>query len=178
MKEINARQSKGRRLRVQFVHGLEGSPQGAKARLFAEHFTALTPAMDTRDFEGCVALHAATIASFKPDVLVGSSFGGAVAVVLLQRGVWRGPTLLLAQAARHYGLAAVLPEGVPVWLVHGRGDDVVEIEESRALARFGTDLVRLMEVDDDHSLHGMVASGQLIAVIRELFETACRTGVT
>ena len=36
--------------RVLFIHGLEGSPQGAKARLFAEHFEASTPAMDTADF--------------------------------------------------------------------------------------------------------------------------------
>jgi len=160
-------------LRVQFIHGLEGSPQGAKAQLFAAHFTAQTPAMDTNDFEGCIALHAVALTSFKPDVLVGSSFGGAVAVALLQRRVWRGPTLLLAQAAQHFGLAPELPEGVHVWLVHGRGDDVVAIEDSRALARSGTpDLIRLIEVDDDHSLHRMVDSGQLVAVVRELFATA------
>ncbi len=164
-------------LRVQFIHGLEGSPQGAKAQLFAAHFTALTPAMDTHDFEACVALHAATIASFHPDVLVGSSFGGAVAVALLQRRVWRGPTLLLAQAAQHLGLAAELPEGVHVWLIHGQRDDVVDIADSRALTRSGTPgLVRLIEVDDDHSLHGMVESGRLAEVVRELFETARGAG--
>lgn len=160
---------------MQFIHGLEGSPQGAKAQLFAAQFTALTPAMDTGNFEACVTLHAAATASFKPDVLVGSSFGGAVAVALLQRGIWRGPTLLLAQAAQHFSLAPRLPEGVHVWLVHGRHDDVVDIEESRALARSGTpDVVRLIEVDDDHSLHGMVESGQLADIVRELAETAAR----
>ena len=82
-------------LRVQFIHGLEGSPQGSKARLFAEHFEALTPAMDTGDFESCVETQRAALESFRPDVLVGSSFGGAVAVALLQRGLWSGPTLLL-----------------------------------------------------------------------------------
>ena len=165
-------------LRVQFVHGLEGSPQGAKARLFAQHFTALTPAMNTHDFEACVALHAASIASFKPDVLVGSSFGGAVAVALLQRGVWRGPTLLLAQAALHLSPEPTLPPGVHVWLVHGRQDDVVDIDDSRMLARTGTPgLVRLIEVDDDHSLHGLVESGRLAALVRELYDTARRTAV-
>jgi len=162
-----------RTLRVQFIHGLEGSPQGAKAQLFAAQFTALTPAMDTNDVEGCVTVHAATLASFKPDVLVGSSFGGAVAVALLQRGVWRGPTLLLAQAAQHFGLAPQLPDGIHVWLVHGSHDDVVDIENSRALARSGTpDMVRLIEVDDDHSLRAMVESGRLVAIVRHLFATA------
>ncbi len=160
-------------LRVQFIHGLEGSPAGAKAQIFAAHFTALTPAMNTHDFAACVELQAWTLASFHPDVLVGSSFGGAVAVALLQRGDWRGPTLLLAQAARHYGLPLRLPEGVHVWLVHGQRDDLVDIEDSRLLARTGTPgMVRLIEVDDDHSLSGTVASGKLVEIVRELTAAA------
>ncbi len=155
--------------RVQFIHGLEGSPQGAKARLFAEHFEAVTPAMETGDFEACVRVQAETLESFRPDVLVGSSFGGAVAVALLSRGLWRGPTLLLAQAALRHDAGAQLPEGVRVWLVHGLRDELVDPEESRRLARTGTpELVRLIEVDDDHSLHKMVESGELLKVVREL----------
>ena len=34
-------------VRVHFIHGLEGSPNGSKARLLARHFDAVTPAMDT-----------------------------------------------------------------------------------------------------------------------------------
>lgn len=158
-----------RTLRVQFVHGLEGSPAGIKAKLFASHFTALTPEMDTSDFPACVDVQAATLASFRPDLLVGSSFGGAIAVALLQRGLWRGPTLLLAQAALRFGLPPELPRGVPVWLVHGRQDDVIDIEDSRVLAGAGSPgLVRLLEVDDDHSLSGLVRSGRLVEIVREL----------
>ena len=158
-------------LRVQFIHGLEGSPQGAKAQLLATHFTALTPAMDTRDFEACVRLQAETITTFQPDVLVGSSFGGGVAVALLQRELWRGPTLLLAQAALWCKLPPWLPDGVHIWLVHGIHDDVVPIDDSRLLAHSGTAaLVRLLEVDDDHSLHGLVDSERLVAIVRELFQ--------
>ena len=156
-------------LRVQFVHGLEGSPQGSKARLLAEHFTALTPAMDTGDFEGCVRTQAEALRSFQPQVLVGSSFGGAVAVALLARGEWRGPTLLLAQAARHYDPEAALPEGVRVWLVHGLRDTLVDPAQSRALAATGSpELVRLIERDDDHPLSGLVESGELVELVREL----------
>jgi len=156
---------------VQFIHGLEGSPQGTKARLLAERFTAVTPAMDTGDFEACVALQTETIACFRPDVLVGSSFGGAVAVALLQRGLWRGPTLLLAQAALRHGLPARLPDGVRVWIVHGLRDALIDPEESRVLARAGTpDLVRLIEVDDDHPLRATVQSGELATLVQQLFD--------
>ena len=105
-------------IRVQFAHGLESSPQGNKARLLAAHFTALIPSMDTRDFEGCVEVHARALEVFHPNLLVGSSFGGAVAVALLMRGLYKGPTLLLAQAAVRYFPEAALPRDVPVTLVH------------------------------------------------------------
>jgi len=156
-------------IRVQFIHGLEGSPQGSKARLLAEHFDARTPAMDTQDYEACVAVQSEALRSFAPDVLVGSSFGGAVAVTLLQRGLWRGPTLLLAQAAVHYDPAARLPEGVRVWLVHGLGDTLVDPEDSRRLAATGSpELVRLLEVEDDHPLSETTQSGRLVELVREL----------
>jgi len=133
--------------RVQFIHGLESSPQGRKAQVFAQHFVACTKAMNTSDFWGCVELQAKTIGEFNPHVLVGSSFGGAVAVTLLERNEWKGPTVLLAQAALKYNPSARLPEGVPVIMVHGLRDEVVDIEESRKLAKTGTpDMVRLIEV--------------------------------
>lgn len=163
------------RPRVQFVHGLEGSPQGAKARLFAANFDACTPAMDTADFDACVSVHAEVLRDFAPDVLVGSSFGGAVAVELLRIGAWRGPTLLLAQAALKRDPDARLPADVTVWLVHGLDDTLIDIADSRALAKTGDpDRVRLLEVDDDHALHATVRSGRLLDIVSELFASAVR----
>ncbi len=167
-------------LRVHFIHGMESSPQGDKARFFAAHFDATTPAMDTSDLEGSIATQAAALAAAaregrSPHVLVGSSFGGAIAVALLARGLHRGPTLLLAQAADKLGVHDPLPEGVAVTLVHGIHDDVVPIEDSRVLARTGTPgLVELVEVDDGHRLKALVDSGRLAELVRELHARASR----
>jgi hypothetical protein len=155
--------------RVQFIHGLESSPQSTKARTLAEQFEALTPGMQTDDYEGCVAQQKRALEEFQPDVIVGSSFGGAVAVTLLQRDHWRGPTLLLAQAALRRGQVCELPENVLVWLVHGTRDEIIDPGDSRRLADCGSpDLVRLIEVDDDHVLRESVLDGSLVRWVREI----------
>lgn len=156
-------------MKVHFIHGLESSPLGEKARYLAAHFDARTPHMDTKDLEGAIEIQRASIAAWQPDVVVGSSFGGAIAVALLARGHWRGPTLLLAQAAAKLGIHDPLPVGVPVTLVHGVHDAIVPIEDSRALAKTGTPgLVVLEEVDDEHRLSSLVASEHLATLVLEL----------
>jgi predicted esterase len=160
-------------LKIQFVHGLESSPQGRKAKFLENRFIAYTPQMDTSDFASCIRLQTEAVTSFRPDLLLGSSFGGAVVVTLLELGVWNGPTLLLAPAALRYDPAARLPEGVPVTIVHGTGDTVVDIEDSRKLALTGLPgWVRLFEVDDAHDLAGLVESGQLAEIAREAYQWA------
>ena len=155
-------------MRVLFVHGLMSSPKGTKAVYLAERFEARTPAMNVGDFMGCVAQQAAEIEAFDPDVVIGSSFGGAVVLTLLRQDLWTGPTLLLAQAALKMDEDAALPEGVPVLLVHGTRDSVVPIGHSRQLAKTGTpSLVRLIEVDDEHRLVDLVESDRLADLVRE-----------
>jgi pimeloyl-ACP methyl ester carboxylesterase len=75
---------------------------------------------------------------------------------------------LLAQAALHYKPDARLPEGVRVVMVHARTDHVVPAEQSRLLAATApaNTTVELIEVDDDHALSQLVASGELIALVR------------
>lgn len=155
-------------LKVHFIHGLESSPGGAKATFLAERFDAETPAMDTGDFDACVSLHAEALRRRPPDVVVGSSFGGAVLVKLLQTGAWRGPTVLLAQAARHFGVEERLPDDVPVLVVHGTADDVVSVEDSRRLAATGTpSRVRFVEVEDGHRLQSLLDDGRLADLVLE-----------
>ena len=79
-----------------------------------------------------------------------------------------GPTLLLAQAALRYDPWARLPQGVSVTLVHGLRDELISIEDGRQLASTGSaNMVRLVEVDDEHDLRGLCESGRLIELVRE-----------
>ncbi len=151
------------RLRVQFVHGLEGSPQGSKAQELRRHFEVIALAMDTTDFEASLAVQAEGLRKSKPDVLIGSSFGGGVVLALLERGLWRGPTLLLAPAP----VVERLPEGVPIWIAHGLNDAIIPIEASRALVSTRPDeRVRLIEVDDEHRLMTLLEDNRLATLVR------------
>lgn len=156
--------------RVLFLHGLEGSPQGRKSRALGARFECVAPALPTADFEASVACARDALRAAGPDIVVGSSFGGAIALALLQRGVWCGPTLLLAPAGASQGLQQLLPPGnARVVIVHAVGDDLVPVEDSRALAQTGVaDRVRLIEVEDDHALGAFVESGRLVALVEEV----------
>jgi predicted esterase len=157
-----------RPLKVQFIHGMESGPGSSKASYLDRFFDALTPAMNTRDFEGSVALQAEHLEAFAPDVLVGSSFGGAVALSLLLRGKYAGPTVLLAPAFASFGVEGRIPERTRVVVVHGSRDDVVPIADSRRLATTGTPgYVDCVEVDDEHRLASLLEGDTLAALVRK-----------
>ncbi len=153
-------------MRVLLLHGLEGSPSGAKAQALRRSFELDAPALPTGDFGGCEALAVERLQACPPDVLVGSSFGGAVALRLILEGHWRGPTLLLAPASRFLGGSVVLPEGARVLVVHGTQDEVVPVEESRQLVA-GHASATLLEVADEHRLSGLLEGEVLANYVRQ-----------
>ena len=58
---------------------------------------------------------------------------------------------------------------MPVWLVHGLGDDIIDPEDSRRLAAAGDPAsVRLIEVDDDHRLFNAIANRDLVDWVERL----------
>lgn len=185
-------------LRVLFLHGLEGSPTGHKPTwLRGAGYDVTAPALDTRALiawlstlapedtrdDGALvvpravvkdAIDAACAAkdAVAPDVVVGSSFGGGLAHLLLHEGHWRGPTVLLAPAGKKlFGLHA-LTAHAPVAILHGRGDDVVPVDDSVALTRDARGDVHLQLVDDDHRLMASVEAGHLGALIHHVTRRA------
>lgn len=177
-----------------YLHGLESGPAGRKARWLAERWELAVPQLDTRatvaaieavrptwvdgdprilaSLEAPLAQARAAIAEHQPEVLIGSSFGGALAVALLADGSWAGPTLLLAPAARPMLGDVRLPAGATVVVLHGRHDDVIPVEQGRALAATGGPGTLYVEVDDGHRLEGVLDLGVLEAALGWLFRHA------
>ncbi|MCO4744887.1 MAG: hypothetical protein KC912_08860 [Proteobacteria bacterium] len=139
---------------------------------------ALFSAALSRSFDDCVSVAHDALAGPDFDVLVGSSWGGAVASELLASGAWSGPTILLAPAVarmhrwarRSDGdarISAARASSARVVIFHDPTDDVVPHEDSVALAD-GCD-IELRSVDaGGHRLLGLLSDGRLAAAIREL----------
>ncbi len=156
--------------KVLFIHGRGSSSKTKKVVHLTKFFNVRCLDMETKDINHDLQLQEKELFDFKPDVLIGSSYGGAIAVMLLQQKKWTGPTILLAQAFTKYKPNDIwLPENVPITLIHGVKDDICEIEGSRELAKSGTpNLVKLIEVDDEHRLEGTIDTGVLVNAVNEL----------
>ncbi len=133
-----------------------------------------------KSFDACVAIQADAVRSAKPDIVVGSSWGGAVAVKLLTDGIWHGPTILLAPAAGSVSrrtmrndFEATLQklnekcQDIPVVIFHDPTDDVVPFTDSELMAT--ETKIELKSVDaGGHRLLGLLDDGRLADEIRRL----------
>jgi len=140
-----------------FLHGLESSSRGAKARFLQEKF----PDMLIPDLQGSLAARMATLATILKDqkdlILVGSSFGGLMATIYamtneadINRIVLLAPALNFPDLL-HYPKIRV---AVPTWMFIGSDDTVTPAKLVVPLARGIFKDLHYKEVADDHMLAG------------------------
>jgi fermentation-respiration switch protein FrsA (DUF1100 family) len=151
-----------------FFHGREGrGSQGLKARWLAENYDARTPDYHTSELDTALPVARDFLKAEAPSVIVGSSFGGAVLLRLIQEGLWRGPSIFLAQAGGNFGVELVLPPGLRAILIHGDQDEIVALADSEALAA-SSKTAKLVVIQDGHRLGSIRESGVLQGALAEL----------
>ena len=138
-------------MQLLFLHGLESGPHGAKFQALKKNFGAvISPdCSGIRNPQKRLQIILDTIKQIDgPFLVIGSSMGGLMALLLQQAAPQRVAGLLLCAPALHRPAAEGLDatQLPPTKIIHGRQDTVVPITASRA---FGAPL---LEVDDDHSL--------------------------
>ena len=152
-------------MKILFCHGMEGSPNGRKATALRDAGHDLSaPPLPKEDFERSLRLAAESLAECRPDVIVGSSRGGAVAMqVALASST---PLVLLAPAWRRFGVApAVRPD---TRILHGIKDVVVPLADSVEIEkRSNLPAENLIPVNDDHRLASPLALSALLRVVAE-----------
>ena len=127
-------------------------------------------------FAACVEIQRAALVQEQPDIVVGSSWGGAVAVELIRTEAWKGPTVLLAPAVQrvcirtNHGDSQEIARrlrGKRIVIFHDPTDEVVPFADSEALAREGQ--LELRAVDGGgHRLMGICRDGRLAEALRAL----------
>src|SRR5882762_8558956 len=113
-------------MRILFLHGWRSIPGGVKPTFLARHgHEVINPKLPDEDFDEAVRLAQAEFDNHQPDVVVGSSRGGAVAMNL-RSGQAR--LVLLCPAWKKHGSAGTVKHGTLI--LHSRADDVVPFNDS------------------------------------------------
>ena len=136
-------------MKILFLHGWRSVPGGVKPTyLKSRGHEVVNPSLDDDDFEAALKVAQSAYDQHQPDVIVGSSRGGAVALKLNSAST---PLVLLCPAWKNWGTAAELKrESV---ILHSRADDVIRFADSEELvSRSNLPPGTLIEVGHDHRL--------------------------
>ena len=136
-------------MKILFLHGWRSVPGGVKPSYLARHgHEVFNPALPDEDFDEAVRIAQAEFDRCRPDVVVGSSRGGAVAMNL-RTGDAR--LVLLCPAWKRWGTARHVKPGTVI--LHSPADESIPFAESIELVRnSGLPASALIEVGTDHRL--------------------------
>ncbi len=131
---------------ILFLHGWHSVPGGVKPTYLKDHrHEVINPALDDDDFTLAVKTAQAEFDQHQPQVVVGSSRGGAVAMNI---NSGNAKLVLLCPAWKNWGTSWMVKPGTVI--LHSRADDVIPFADSEELARNSG--ATLIEVGTDHRL--------------------------
>ena len=120
-------------MRILFLHGWQSTPGGLKPTFLKDRgHEVLNPALPEDDFDAAVRIAQAEYDRRHPDVVVGSSRGGAVAMNIDSGDT---PLVLLCPAWKTWGTATKVKTNTTI--LHSEADETVPIADSRELLKNG-----------------------------------------
>jgi len=136
-------------MKILFLHGWHSAVGGVKPTYLKDQGNeVINPALDDDDFEAAVRSAQAEYDRQRPDVVVGSSRGGAVAMNIDSHST---PLVLLCPAWKRWGHTTKLKLNAVI--LHSRLDEVIPFEESEELLlKSKRSADALIEVGGDHRL--------------------------
>jgi hypothetical protein len=133
-------------MRILFLHGWQSVPGGVKPTFLVKHgHEVINPKLPDEDFDEAVRIAQEEFNRRQPQVVVGSSRGGAVAMNIESGDA---KLVLLCPAWKKWGSVKTVKSGAVI--LHSRADDVVPFADSDELARKCR--AKLIEVGTDHRL--------------------------
>jgi len=188
----------GHGVEVMFLHGLEGSSSGTKAKHLSDRWGAICPPLRTVDLiqkrdecagnwnlveqnekdEGMMMAYEDAVEAVRyanPDVIVGSSMGAALLFRLIAEEKFTGTAVFCTPAIKNLLGEETIKTGLEklreqpnVWLL-GELDTVVSNKHNMSLAKEAGGSV-VFSPEDGHRLEYAVSAGLLDAVVLTGFE--------
>ena len=149
-------------MKVLFLHGWESTPGGKKPSYFEESgHQVLNPALPADDFTAAVRVAQVAFDQGAPDLVVGSSRGGAVALNIDSQDV---PLLLICPAWKNWG--SVQSAKANTIILHSPTDEIIPFEQSQELRDASPVGVELVAFGSDHRM----ADPETLAMMLRLSE--------
>lgn len=158
-------------MKILFLHGWHSTPGGRKPTYLAEFgYEVKNPALCPDDYDKALETAQSAFRATKPDVVIGSSRGGALAMNIDSGDT---PLVLMCPAWKHWGKTQKLEKEAII--IHSPADDVVPFEDSLELvARSGLKDDRLWRIGADHRLADTDALSAMIRACRQLLPQKCQ----
>ena len=151
-------------VKLLYLHGWNSTVGGVKPTYLRSHgHEVIEPELDHEDFEAALRTAQAAFDQHQPEIVVGSSRGGAVAVNLDS-----GPArlVLICPAWKKWGSATMVELGTRI--LHSWADDVVPFADSVELISMSQlPDTALIEVGKDHRLADAEPLEALLRAVEE-----------
>lgn len=150
-------------MKIVFLHGLNSSPNSFKRKLLEnEGHQVFAPFLKADDWEASVMAAKTYIGLVRPDVVIGSSRGGAVAMCANTNT----PLILIAPAWSKYCPWGTISAATTI--IHSKTDEIIPFSDSELLAKtFGASLV---QAGVDHRMNDEEATSALLRVLEGTYE--------
>lgn len=147
-------------MRIVYLHGRMSSPNSQKCKLLkANGHEVYAPALKSTDWTQSVTAACEIIEKVDPDLVIGSSRGGAVAMATNTTV----PMVLICPAWRKYAPWSMCRGNSTI--LHAKKDRIVKFADSKLLSE--TSGAKLIEIGKDHRMNDEDAMETLLQVISE-----------
>lgn len=150
-------------MKILYLHGWQSVPGGVKPTFLESHgHQILQPALPDEDFEPAVRVAQSELETHQPELVIGSSRGGAVAMALSAGSI---PLLLLCPAWKAWGHTKTVKAGTVI--LHAPEDEVIPYADSLELLRnSGLERSALISVGNNHRLADTDSLRVMLAAVK------------
>lgn len=146
-------------MKILLLHGLHSRPGGSKAdAIVKDGHELINPALPANSWAESLKIAQEMIHMYRPDVVIGSSRGGALAVNVNTFGA---KLILIAPAWKNFGNVCVVPKNTVI--LHSENDDIIKFEDSIELAK--NSAAKLISIGECHRMN---SEDVLEAMLRSL----------